>query len=131
MTADEAREELVRSWMEMAREAIASAESERRAGRGRFVVNRCYYACFYAASAALLREGRSFARHAALRQSLHKDLVHTGRLDARYGQTFDELFGARHDADYAPLTQVSDDAVARAVQDAREFVAAIERLIVR
>ncbi len=40
MTPDEAREELIASWLQMSADALASAQSERDSGRGRFAINR-------------------------------------------------------------------------------------------
>ena len=54
MSEAEARAQMVSYWMQKADEAIASARREHGAGELTFAINRIYYACFYAASAALL-----------------------------------------------------------------------------
>lgn len=128
MTPDEARERLVAYWLEQADEALASARSEQQAGRGRFAVNRCYYACFYAASAVLLKEGQTFVKHAGVRDAVHRFLVHSGRIDARFGSIYADLFIARHKADYESLVQMDGEKVARAFQQATDFVAEMKRL---
>jgi len=43
--------------MAKANDALASAELELRANHTAFAVNRLYYACFYAVTALLQREG--------------------------------------------------------------------------
>lgn len=43
--------------MDKALESLAGAESESAAGRFNNCANRCYYACFQAAIAALMRSG--------------------------------------------------------------------------
>ncbi len=87
MTEEQARTEVVRYWMGQAREALASAQAELAAGRRHFAVNRVYYACFYSASAVLLRRGRTYVRHSALRAAVHRELVKTGRLDAAWADS--------------------------------------------
>jgi uncharacterized protein (UPF0332 family) len=67
MTAEEARRQNVAYLLDSATEALESARSEHAAGRDRFAINRAYYACFYAASAALLNEGRHFVKHVGVR----------------------------------------------------------------
>jgi uncharacterized protein (UPF0332 family) len=67
MTADEARAQNVEYLLQSAGEALESARAEHAAGRDRFAMNRAYYACFYAASAVLLNEGRHFVKHAGVR----------------------------------------------------------------
>ncbi len=128
MTLDEARERLTAYWFELAEEALASARSERQAGRGRFAVNRCYYACFYAASAILLKEGRTFVRHAAVRDAVHTFLVHTGRIHERFGSIYSDLFAARHKVDYESLVKMDDEKVEGALQQAFDFVTEMKRL---
>ncbi len=50
-------EEDARSFLEKARESLASAETDLIAGRYNSCANRCYYACFQAAVAALIKAG--------------------------------------------------------------------------
>ena len=99
MTSDEARKRLIGCWLALADEALDSARSEAQAGSGRFALNRAYYACFYAASALLLRDGVRFTKHAGVRSAVHRDLVNTGRLERDFGETYDRLFAARQEAD--------------------------------
>lgn len=129
MTYDEAREKLAMYWLELADECLASARSEQTAGRGRFAVNRCYYACFYSASAALLRENLKFTKHAAVRDAVHQRLVHTGQVDAYFGKVYSELFSGRQKSDYGEIVRIDAPAVAQAVESATAFVAEMKRLI--
>jgi uncharacterized protein (UPF0332 family) len=86
MTDEQARREVVRYWLAQAADALASARSEAAAGRFNFAVNRAYYACFYAASAVLLSEGRKFVKHSGVRAALHLHLVKTARIDLQPGR---------------------------------------------
>lgn len=47
----------VSAYLSKATESLATAESEFTMGRYKSCANRCYYACFQAAVAALIREG--------------------------------------------------------------------------
>ena len=109
MTRDEAKDELTAYWLQSADEALQSARSEAQVGRYRFAVNRAYYACFYAASALLLREGRQFVKHAGVREAVHRDLVKPGRLAQEFGDAYDRLFAARHVADYEALVRIEPE----------------------
>lgn len=46
--------------MDKSHEALLSADSEKKANRLPFAVNRAYYACFYALSAVLMKKGLSY-----------------------------------------------------------------------
>jgi uncharacterized protein (UPF0332 family) len=131
MTDEEARREVVRYWLDQAREALASARSEAAARRFNFGVNRAYYACFYAVSAILLSEGRKFVKHSGVRAALHRHLVKTGRVGLELGEFYDLLFRRRGQADYAELVAFDEPQVAEMIQKAAEFVGAMERILAK
>jgi uncharacterized protein (UPF0332 family) len=76
-----------------------------------------------------LRLDMKFARHAGVRDAVHKHLVHTGRMDARFAEVYNNLFSARQEADYGEFAQVTGDTVSQAVQSARDFVSEMKRLM--
>ncbi len=129
MTPEQARHEVVAYWLQQAKAALASADDEYQAGRFGFAVNRAYYACFYAAEAALLQDGRQFKRHSGVRSALHQYLLNTGRMDASFGSLYDRLFDLRTQADYEVFTQVNRQEVATLIEQAKTFVATAETLI--
>lgn len=129
MTHDEASQKLAAYWLALADESLASARSEQLAGRGHFATNRSYYACFYAASAVLLRRNLKFVRHSAVRDAVYRHLVHTGQIDADFGRVYGSLFTARQEADYGELVQIDADTAQQTVQSAEAFVVEMKRLI--
>ncbi|HLQ25942.1 MAG TPA: HEPN domain-containing protein [Acidiferrobacterales bacterium] len=129
MTQDEARDRIVDYWLRKAGGALQSAQSEAQAGRLDFAVNRAYYACFYAASAVLLRMGKKFVKHSGLRAAVHQDLVKAGKLDVKWGKAFDRIFENRQSADYVELWEFETDQVEEIVRDAERFVQEIRRLL--
>jgi uncharacterized protein (UPF0332 family)/predicted nucleotidyltransferase len=126
-----AREELVQQvvdeWMSRADEAMASARAELAAHRYSFVLNRAYYAAFYAASAVLLSRGRHFVKHRGVQTALHRDLVHPGLLASEHGAAYDALFTQRLVADYT-VAGVDAEQASRALEQAEALVAALRRL---
>lgn len=70
MNESDAQKTLIGLWLEKAEEAMASAKLELNADHVNFAVNRLYYACFYAVTALLLRDGKQFARHSAIRSRI-------------------------------------------------------------
>lgn len=129
MTEDQARDEVINYWRHQAREALASARSELSAGRLQFAINRAYYACFYAASAVLLRDKQKFVKHKGVRAAVHKNLVKAGRLGTKWGSVYDRLFEGRHEADYQDLVHLEPEAVTESVEQADLFVAEMEILL--
>ncbi len=129
MTHDEATARAVRYWLDRARECLASAQDESRAGRFAFAVNRCYCAAFYAASATLLARGRRFVKHSGVRAAVHRDLVKAGLLSAELGKLYDRLFHDRQQGDYVEFVSFDAEEAARTIVDSSALVRALESLM--
>lgn len=128
MTRDEATAQAVRYWLTKARECLASAEDEARSGRLSFAVNRCYYAAFYAASAALLARGKRFVKHSGVRAAVHRDLVKPGSLQEDLGRIYDRLFHDRQQGDYIEFVSFDAVDVGSTIAESRRLVGALEAL---
>jgi len=129
MNESEARRTLIGLWMQKAEEALASTELELNAGHANFAVNRLYYACFYAATALLLRDGKQFARHSAVKSEFGRTYIKPGRVDVKWNKFYQKLFDDRQEGDYIPTTTFDASEVAARLQQAREFTDLIRGLI--
>lgn len=109
--------------------AIAAAQREHAAGDVALCLNRVYYACFDAASAALLQDEHQFVKHAGVRAALHQHLVNTGRLAVELGRFYDKAFEDRQEADYAMPFRYEPQAAAGRIVGAEQFVAAVKQLL--
>lgn len=96
-------------WLEKAADSLASAESEFAARRFAFAMNRAYYACFYAASAILLRLGHRFSKHSGVRSAVHQKLVKTGLITPDLGKIYDRLFENRQEGDYLEMVHFEEE----------------------
>jgi len=129
MSEEENRNAVIAYWMAKAEEALASARSELDSERLSFAVNRAYYACFYSASAVLLKEGRKFKKHSGVRAELHRALVKTKRLQASWGRFYNYVFENREKGDYQELVTFEKEQVVEIVDLAQGFVAEIRKLL--
>jgi uncharacterized protein len=121
--------ELTRYWMRKSKDALDSSRSEFLADRLDFATNRAYYACFYAASAVLLKMGKKFVKHSGLRGAVHKDLAKAGLIEPTWGRVFDRIFENRQSADYVALWDFEREQVEQMIQEAGGFVHQTERLL--
>lgn len=119
---------IAKYWMEKSREALDSARSEFKAGRFVFAMNRTYYACFYAASAVLLKRGHKFLKHSGVRAAVHQQLVKTGLLSTDSGKLYDRLFENRQEGDYLELVNFEKEQIAQAIENATALVNEIENI---
>jgi uncharacterized protein (UPF0332 family) len=119
-------------FIEKAVAALAGAESELLAGRYENVANRCYYACFQAAIAALEAEGvrptgGASARwsHSAVQAQFVGALINRRkRYPGRLRDTLSEVSAARQAADYT-RKRISEDEAKRVLRRSRDFVVAV------
>ncbi len=120
-------------YLAKAEESVAGAESELANARYNNCANRCYYACFQAAIAALLRaaiaptSGRGQWGHDFVQGQFVGLLVNRRKLyPAELRDTLALNLKVRQAADY-DLDQVTETQASRALRRTQRFVAAVER----
>ena len=120
-----------RGFRAKALESLASAERDFEEGRYNSCANRCYYACFQAAVAALISEGirppaasgrweHGFVQAQFVGVLIERRKMYPGTLRRVLGDTID----ARVVADYQP-EGVSSRRASRLVRAVRNFVATV------
>ncbi len=129
MTSDEAKKAITELWLEKADESLESAELELRAGHTTFALNRIYYACFYAITALLHKEGKSFSKHSAVKAEFNRRFVKTLRVEKHWGKFFGSLFEDRQEGDYLPIIVFDAEDIASRLEQAREFILVIRKLL--
>jgi len=129
MNKQQADKILIKLWLEKADQAIASAKLEHSAGHLSFAVNRIYYACFYAATALLLKEGKQFSRHSAVMSEFNRSYVKTGKMDVRWSKFYQTLFDDRQEGDYLPTVEFESADVAFRIEQAEVFVGLVRSFI--
>lgn len=92
-------------------------------------VNRLYYACFYAVSALMARDGVSSSKHTGVRSFLNQQYIRTGCIEPDLGKFFNTLFDMRLDGDYEGFVAFDDEKVRPIIVEARRFVARVEELL--
>lgn len=121
------------SFLAKAEESLAGAESELAGQRYNNCANRCYYACFQAAIAALLDAGIQIRSPGGRWRHDHIQAQFVGQLINRHRRfpsalrrgLSDNLL-LRQKADYETDT-ISDVQASRAMRRSREFVEAIRQ----
>lgn len=112
-----------------AEETLRDAEKMLQAGLSpRSVINRAYYAMFYAVLALFISEGinAKTSKHSGIIAIFDKEFVHSGKIDRRYSKMLHRMFDTRQECDYKELVEMSVDDAAEFVALATEFVQAIK-----
>jgi uncharacterized protein (UPF0332 family) len=81
------RKTLACYWLEKARHSLARAEADVADESYSFAVSRLYYAVFYAVSAALAAEGKTYGKHSAVRSMFNRHYVKEGTVAGNW-ETF-------------------------------------------
>jgi uncharacterized protein (UPF0332 family) len=92
-------------------------------------VNRLYYACFYAVTALLIKNGIETQTHSGARTMLSLHFTKEGKLSIRHNKFYTDMYESRQTGDYADFIYFDKETVVDLFEQAKEFVAAIKELI--
>lgn len=99
-------------------DAIILAKNE----RWNAVINRLYYACFYAVIALLLKNDIETQTHDGSRTQLGLKYIKTGLIEKRFGRIYSKLFDMRQKGDYGDLFDYDKETVYPLIKSTREFI---------
>ena len=111
--------------LHQADETLADAEQMLQQGMSpRSIVNRAYYAAYYAVLALFIRTNMRVktSRHSGLIAIFDKEFVHAGKIEKTFSRILHDLFDARQEFDYKELMNPTVEEAAERVRMAREFV---------
>lgn len=113
---------LIKNNIEKADDAAIQAEALYTIQQYFGVVNRAYYAIFYAALAILLTKGLGSSKHAGVLSYFDREFVKTKEVDKKWSKVFHDAYDLRSMGDYAKLTKINNDQAERMIQAAKDFV---------
>lgn len=104
-------------------EALILAKEE----RWNAVINRLYYACFYAVIALLIKNNISTQTHDGARTQFGLIFVKTGIIDKESGKLFSKLFDYRQKGDYGDLFDYDEELTKPLINKVNEFLIEIKK----
>ncbi len=119
--------ELVKHRMEQARAALADARFLLDGQRTpQAVINRSYYAMFYAALALLQTIGKTPSKHTGVISIYDTEFMRNGIFPKESSIAFHDAFDVRLVSDYQPVRDATRDAAASILAKAEGFVDEVE-----
>ena len=99
----------------------------------RSIVNRAYYAMFYAVIALLLARQveHNTSRHSGIISFFDREIIHTGLLGREFSRMLHRAFDARQESDYKEFVAVTVEEAAESVRKAEEFLDGVKTVINR
>jgi len=93
------------------------------------VVDRLYYACFYAVIALLLENGIETQSHLGARTQFGLNFIKTGKVHKEFGKLFSKLSDFRQKGDYGDLYDFDSETVMPVLEKTKGFIEEIRKLI--
>jgi uncharacterized protein (UPF0332 family) len=94
------------------------------------VVNRGYYAMFYASSAILLTKGLGTSKHYGVISLLDREFVKSGEVDPVWSKNLRNAFNLRSWGDYDEQAVITKEQAETLRNDARNFVSWAEQWLI-
>jgi len=126
------KESLIAYRIKQAQETFDDAEKILLAGGSmRSVVNRSYYAAFYAVLALFLKADMDVktSKHSGIISLFDKEFVHTGKISRQCSKTLHRLFDERQQIDYKEFAEVLPEDAQNLLQQAKEFLNVIQQML--
>ena len=120
----------VRYRIEKADETYLAAKILYDAAQWNSVVNRLYYACFYAATAILLHRHITAKSHAGVIGQFSEHVVRTGEISIDDFRVYSKLLNWRTKGDYSDLYDFSREDVDSVMKPTLNFINEVKKLIV-
>lgn len=130
MTIKEKQIQLARFRVKQARESVDEAVlllSEKKSARS--VINRAYYAMFYALLALLIFEPYSSSKHSGVLTYFNRRFIKTGIFPQELGRSINKAFELRQRGDYREHVELTYEQVEPFVQQAETFVQTVKNYL--
>jgi len=96
-------------------------------GSPKSIVNRAYYAMFYAALALLVTTNSHSSKHSGVIALFDKEFVKNNIVSKELGKMLHEAFESRQDGDYKDYSKIDREKATEILESADEFVKTIEK----
>lgn len=109
------------------KETFEEAQILAKEERWNAVINRLYYASFYAVIALLLKHNIETQSHDGARTQFGLNFIKTGKIDVEFGKLFSKLFDYRQKGDYGDLFDFDEELTKPLLEKVRLFIETIEK----
>lgn len=126
----EGKKALIRYRLEMAQATLKDAQLLHEQGGSPWsVVNRAYYAMFYATLALLTFIGEEASKHGGVIALFDRHFVRTGTFPREMSKWLHKAFDLRQIGDYRELIVLTGEQAEEVLQWAKDFVAQVEAFL--
>ena len=124
--------ELIKYRLEEAEDSIKEAEVLLKEGMSmRAVMNRLYYAMFYAVLALLQEKEFGTSKHSGAISLFDREFIKTGIFDNELSKTLHRAFELRQKGDYMEQAEVTKSDVDELLPETKEFVRKVKTYLLK
>jgi uncharacterized protein len=120
---------LIQYRLDQASETLREGEILAREGLWHGVINRAYYAMFYATLALTVLRSETISKHSGVISFFDKEFVRTGVFPKEYSRMLHFAFDRRQSNDYGEFSYVDQGEAQEALSEAKSFVKAIDSFL--
>lgn len=95
----------------------------------RSVINRIYYAMFYAVLALLIFEEYSSSKHSGVLSYFNQNFVNKGLFSKELGRALNKAFDLRQRVDYREQVMITHEQVKPFLESGRDFIVACKKYL--
>ncbi len=131
MTVEEKKRELAKYRMKQAEESLDEAGFLLSGNKSsRSVINRVYYAMFYAVLALLIYEPYSSSKHSGVLSYFNRRFIKEGIFEKELGRFLNEAFELRQQEDYREYTTLNVEQITPYIEKAERFIRAVKDYLI-
>jgi uncharacterized protein len=124
--------DLIKYRLEEAEDSIKEAEVLLKEGMSmRAVMNRLYYAMFYAVLALLQEKGMGTSKHAGAISLFDREFIKNGVFDEKLSKILHRAFELRQKGDYMEQAEVTKSDVDEMLPEIKEFVRKVKTYLLK
>ena len=117
--------------LKTARETLDAARLLAKEGYWNSVINRLYYACFYAVSALIYKYELKARSHSGLKNQFTLHFVKAGLIDKKQARIYLDLFDYRQEGDYVDFADFNESKTMPLFTPVEELIDKIEQIIIK
>ncbi len=126
---EENRKDLCRYRIEKAYECLKSADALSNIEDFATAANRAYYAMFHAMRAVMALDGEDRKKHSGVVSYFQEKYIKSGVFDKQFSYAIKNAFLVRQESDYEDFYIVSKADAIEQIENAKQFVAAVDEYI--
>ena len=121
--------DLIKIRLQKANETFAEIADHVQLGYWRTAANRLYYACYYAVSALLIKNGIKAHTHSGTINQFGLNFVLTNIFSQEEGRLLKKLFELRQDGDYDDWFFINEEEVVPLIEPVKNFIEKVTSLV--